>query len=60
MIPVDFGRRSDNSAARPSRVRVNVVAVAILAGVDRLGVARVGATGNLDPARRVGSRRLSC
>jgi regulator of protease activity HflC (stomatin/prohibitin superfamily) len=33
MISVDFGRRSDNSAAPvPRRVRINVVAVAILAG----------------------------
>jgi len=33
MISVDFGRRSDNSAAPvPSRVRINVVAVAMLAG----------------------------
>ncbi len=53
MISVDFGRRSDNSAARvPRRVRLNVVAVAILAACGRARVRRVDGDGRLDPARR--------
>jgi regulator of protease activity HflC (stomatin/prohibitin superfamily) len=47
MISVDFGRRSDNSAApAPRRVRINVVAVAIFAGAVALASAAWMATGD--------------
>jgi regulator of protease activity HflC (stomatin/prohibitin superfamily) len=46
MVSVDFGRRSDNSAVSvPRSVRINVVAIAILAGSVALGAAAWMATG---------------